>query len=192
MPAVTIELAGGLDLLFGNKKSLSLELPASPLTMRAVIALLQKHHLRERPELFVQGESVRPGILVLINEVDWELESQLEAEVKDGCVAGGKHGAAPFRSFLHTGPILNKITPLNPTPPSLQRHGVLHFHASRGLACAEGGGGGGGGWALRAPARPRLLLHNLPGTANLRHPLWLVVTTPPSAVRGTPAFASSM
>ena len=103
---VTIELAGGLDLLFGNKKSLSLELPASPLTMRAVIALLQKHHLRERPELFVQGESVRPGILVLINEVDWELESQLEAEVKDGCVAGQK--ALTFNSAAPS----NKVTPL--------------------------------------------------------------------------------
>ena len=84
MAAVTIELAGGLDLLFGNKKSLSLELPASPLTMRAVIALLQKHHLRERPELFVQGESVRPGILVLINDTDWEIEGGLESRVRDG------------------------------------------------------------------------------------------------------------
>jgi ubiquitin related modifier 1 len=83
---ITVELAGGLDLLFGNKKSLSLDAPAAPLTMRGVISLLREHHLRERPELFVQGESVRPGILVLINEVDWELEAQLEAEVKDGCV----------------------------------------------------------------------------------------------------------
>ena len=114
MAAVTIELAGGLDLLFGNKKSLSLELPASPLTMRAVIALLQKHHLRERPELFVQGESVRPGILVLINEVDWELESQLEAEVKDGCVAAKSAGGA-FSFFFFA---KNEQLPPPPHPPS--------------------------------------------------------------------------
>lgn len=83
---LTIELAGGLDLLFGNKKTLTLDAPTAPLSMRALISLLREFHLRERPELFVQGEGVRPGILVLINEVDWELEAQLEAEVKDGCV----------------------------------------------------------------------------------------------------------
>lgn len=115
MAAVTIELAGGLDLLFGNKKSLSLELPASPLTMRAIIALLQKHHLRERPELFVQGESVRPGILVLINEVDWELESQLEAEVKDGCVAAKSTGGA-FSFFREKRALTITTTP--PHPPA--------------------------------------------------------------------------
>ena len=85
-----IEFAGGLDLLFAHQKRLDLDvsLPpgASSLTMRAVIALLRADHLRERPELFVAGDSVRPGILVLINEVDWELEAQLEAEVKEGCV----------------------------------------------------------------------------------------------------------
>ena len=82
-----VEFAGGLDLLFDHKKRLDLDVPdAASLTMRAVIALLRAAHLRERPELFVAGDSVRPGILVLINEVDWELESQLEAEVKEGCV----------------------------------------------------------------------------------------------------------
>jgi ubiquitin related modifier 1 len=30
--------------------------------------------LTERAELFVKGTSVRPGILVLINDTDWELK----------------------------------------------------------------------------------------------------------------------
>lgn len=33
----------------------------------------KENWLKERPELFVKGDSVRPGILVLINEADWEL-----------------------------------------------------------------------------------------------------------------------
>ena len=33
---------------------------------------------QERAELFVTGESVRPGILVLVNSTDWELLGQLD------------------------------------------------------------------------------------------------------------------
>lgn len=29
--------------------------------------------LKERPELFIQDDTVRPGILVLVNDADWEL-----------------------------------------------------------------------------------------------------------------------
>jgi len=38
---------------------------------------------KRRPELFAQGDSVRPGILVLVNDSDWELEGELEYELKD-------------------------------------------------------------------------------------------------------------
>ena len=34
--------------------------------------------VQERVELFVMGESVRPGILVLVNGTDWELLGQLD------------------------------------------------------------------------------------------------------------------
>ncbi|KAJ3072637.1 Ubiquitin- modifier 1 [Podochytrium sp. JEL0797] len=64
--------------------------------MRDLIAYTKDHQLKERPELFVQGDSVRPGILVLINDADWELEGELEyvLERKDVIV---------FISTLHGG-----------------------------------------------------------------------------------------
>lgn len=34
--------------------------------------------LRERLDLFMQGDSVRPGILVLVNDTDWELLGELD------------------------------------------------------------------------------------------------------------------
>ncbi|KAJ8970309.1 hypothetical protein NQ317_000769 [Molorchus minor] len=34
---------------------------------------LRDNLLKERPELFLQDNSVRPGILVLVNDSDWEL-----------------------------------------------------------------------------------------------------------------------
>ncbi|KAF5928226.1 hypothetical protein HPG69_016599 [Diceros bicornis minor] len=41
--------------------------------IRNLLVWIKKNLLKERPELFLQGDSVRPGILVLINDADWEL-----------------------------------------------------------------------------------------------------------------------
>ena len=41
--------------------------------MSKLIEELKVNHLKEREELFVQENSVRPGIIVMINDVDWEL-----------------------------------------------------------------------------------------------------------------------
>ena len=49
-----------------------------------------------RSDMLVVDGSVRPGVLVLINDTDWELEGQLEAEVRAGDVV-------TFISTLHGG-----------------------------------------------------------------------------------------
>lgn len=69
---------------------------AAALDMRAVIRWMRDHLLKERPELFVSGDTVRPGILVLINEADWELEGGLKYAVQAGDVL-------TFISTLHGG-----------------------------------------------------------------------------------------
>jgi ubiquitin related modifier 1 len=51
---------------------------------------------KERPEMFVQGGVVRPGILVLVNDADWELCGGAEAVVEDG-------DEISFISTLHGG-----------------------------------------------------------------------------------------
>jgi ubiquitin related modifier 1 len=95
---LTAELAGGLHLLFANQKKLDLDLIPNAdgrVLLRAVIAELRDKHVKDHPELFVSGDSVRPGILVLLNEVDWELEGSLDAELKDGdvvCFISTLHG----------------------------------------------------------------------------------------------------
>lgn len=43
------------------------------LTVGDVIQWARQHLLTERPELFVKGDTVRPGVLVLVNDCDWEL-----------------------------------------------------------------------------------------------------------------------
>ena len=84
---VRLELAGGLELLFGREKSFDVALPGAAPTVRALIAHARTVLLRERVELFAAGDSVRPGILVLVNDVDWELEGMLDCVLHDGdCV----------------------------------------------------------------------------------------------------------
>ena len=43
-------------------------------TMETLISTLKSEYLCERPELFVDGDTIRPGILCLINDADWDLE----------------------------------------------------------------------------------------------------------------------
>ncbi|KAJ3200999.1 hypothetical protein HDU82_008450, partial [Entophlyctis luteolus] len=114
---VELQFSGGMELLFDNCKSLKVSLPPECATMRDVIAFTKTHYLKDRPELFVQGDSVlvpvcpygllltailsagggaRPGILVLINDADWELEGELEYRVQRGDVI-------VFISTLHGG-----------------------------------------------------------------------------------------
>lgn len=76
---VTLEFTGGAELLFGNKKRNNVLLPLqeSPWTLKLLLQWIKSNMLKEREELFICGDSVRPGILVLVNETDWELIGEL-------------------------------------------------------------------------------------------------------------------
>ncbi|TFK53061.1 ubiquitin-related modifier 1 [Heliocybe sulcata] len=95
-----VEFGGGLELLFSNEKKHALTLPArvpadnstspapseketKPLDIAYLIHWLRDHRLKERAELFMENDTVRPGILVLINDTDWELEGEGGYEIKD-------------------------------------------------------------------------------------------------------------
>ena len=96
--ALKLEFAGGAELLFDGIKKHTVQLSAkeSPWTIKDLIGWIRANLLKERPELFVQGSTVRPGILVLINDTDWELLGELEYEIQNGDVI-------VFISTLHGG-----------------------------------------------------------------------------------------
>ncbi|MES1915039.1 MAG: hypothetical protein MHM6MM_007042 [Cercozoa sp. M6MM] len=98
MLELAVEFDGGLELLFGNQKQHTLQIDRSDdtISMRELIDYLRQNLLQERPELFVQDDSVCPGILVLINDADWELEGGLDATVNTG-------DTVVFISTLHGG-----------------------------------------------------------------------------------------
>ncbi|KAL4218902.1 Ubiquitin-related modifier 1 [Mactra antiquata] len=77
--------SGGAELLFDKKKKHDVNLPAkeTPWTIKDLLPWMKDNMLKERPELFIQGETVRPGILVLINDADWELMGELDYSIQN-------------------------------------------------------------------------------------------------------------
>ncbi|KAK6481076.1 ubiquitin-related modifier 1 [Huso huso] len=80
-----LEFGGGAELLFGGVKDHHVKLPSQsePWNVKQLLAWIKTNLLRERPELFIQGDTVRPGILVLINDADWELMGELDYMLED-------------------------------------------------------------------------------------------------------------
>uniref|UniRef100_A0A1E1W1W1 Ubiquitin-related modifier 1 homolog n=1 Tax=Pectinophora gossypiella TaxID=13191 RepID=A0A1E1W1W1_PECGO len=89
---ISLNFGGGAELLVDKIKKHNIELPAlnkylpgcqkEKWTIRELLLWIKDNLLKERPELFMQGESVRPGILVLVNDADWELCGELEYELQ--------------------------------------------------------------------------------------------------------------
>lgn len=87
--------------MFEGKKRLDLELPEEGgaglcWTMERLIEELKRKHLKEKEEMFVQGQSVRPGIIVLVNDTDWELLETTKYRLENG-------DQVAFISTLHGG-----------------------------------------------------------------------------------------
>lgn len=85
--------------MFENKKQLDIELESEDMKMEQFIDYLKRHHLKDKEEMFVSGNSVRPGIIVLVNDTDWELLDTVNYKIEN------KDNVA-FISTLHGGWVL--------------------------------------------------------------------------------------
>ncbi|KAF2140510.1 uncharacterized protein K452DRAFT_288595 [Aplosporella prunicola CBS 121167] len=87
---ITVEFTGGLEMLFSNQRKHNIPLPdkdesGSPANIAFLVRYLCEHIMEDhRKELFVLDDTVRPGILVLINDADWELEGEDKYELQKG------------------------------------------------------------------------------------------------------------
>ncbi|KAF2196722.1 ubiquitin related modifier 1 [Delitschia confertaspora ATCC 74209] len=85
---ITVEFTGGLEMLFSNQRKHELKLPAKdeseePANIAFLVRYLCENVMKDpRKDLFVLDDSVRPGILVLINDADWELEGEDMYEIQ--------------------------------------------------------------------------------------------------------------
>ncbi|KAL0280299.1 UNVERIFIED_CONTAM: hypothetical protein PYX00_001637 [Menopon gallinae] len=83
---LVLEFGGGAELLFDNVKKHNISLnrdDQKQWTIRKLLQWIKENMLKERKEFFIQGDSVRPGILVLVNESDWELVGELDYVLED-------------------------------------------------------------------------------------------------------------
>ncbi|KAJ8660145.1 hypothetical protein O0I10_004004 [Lichtheimia ornata] len=85
---INVEFSGGMELLFDNVRKHTISLPAQteggqPAKLQDLIFHIRDKMMTEKKDLFVDGDTVRPGILVLVNNVDWELCDELEYELQD-------------------------------------------------------------------------------------------------------------
>jgi ubiquitin related modifier 1 len=62
------------------------------MTVKDLIDYLKRNHLKEKEEMFVSGDSVRPGIIVLINDTDWELLDTLNYKIDNVAFISTLHG----------------------------------------------------------------------------------------------------
>ena len=70
---IKCEFSGGLETLFDNQKTLSVEINEGS-NIQDLLNILRNSHLKKTPELFVTTDNrIRAGVLVLINDDDWEL-----------------------------------------------------------------------------------------------------------------------
>jgi len=88
-----IVFGGGLELLFSNERAHAVAIPSTvpqiggkevPADLNFLIHWLRDKLLKERPELFMENGTLRPGILVLVNDTDWELEGEGDYQLRDG------------------------------------------------------------------------------------------------------------
>ncbi|EEB08461.1 ubiquitin family protein Urm1 [Schizosaccharomyces japonicus yFS275] len=89
--SIRVELCGGLDLLFNKQKELTVQL--TDIGQNATVGdliqyMTNKIEDESKCELFVMDGSVRPGIIILVNDQDWELldKEDYVLETKDNVV----------------------------------------------------------------------------------------------------------
>ncbi|KAJ1950398.1 Ubiquitin- modifier 1 [Linderina macrospora] len=85
---VKVEFTGGLELIMKDKaKQATVTLPAltdgEPTTIRQVILYVRDNLVADKPQLFSTDDTVRPGVLVMINDSDWEVEGDIAYQVQD-------------------------------------------------------------------------------------------------------------
>lgn len=101
MVKVKVEFLGGLDVIFGKQRTHNLIVDGNgvpEVTVGHLIDYIVANMIKSPrdEEVFIENDTIRPGILTLINDTDWELEGGKECVLEDGDIVS-------FTSTLHGG-----------------------------------------------------------------------------------------
>ncbi|CEF69617.1 Ubiquitin-related modifier 1 [Strongyloides ratti] len=96
---VELQFGGGVEMIFNNQKSIKINLDNNKKwTVKDILEWLLENLMKdcETPEIFIVNGNVRPGILVLINDCDWEILDGVNTVINNNDVI-------TFISTLHGG-----------------------------------------------------------------------------------------
>ena len=101
MVNVKVEFLGGLDVIFEKQRTHKLNVPSNSgeeVTVGTLIDYIVEKMIKNPGDkcVFIENDTVRPGILTLINDTDWELEGEKDYVLEDGAIVS-------FTSTLHGG-----------------------------------------------------------------------------------------
>ena len=93
---IKVELGGGLELLFDKKKDFEIEINKNQCIIKdVIISMLNK--IKGNSNLFASQDGIiKPGIIVLYNDADWEIYEKEETKVENKDIIS-------FISTLHGG-----------------------------------------------------------------------------------------
>jgi len=98
--SITTEFTSGLQILFNNVKKHNVVLPETdkPWTLGLLLFWIKENLLvdKDKCDLFMKGHTVRPGIIVAVNDQDWELLGNVKYQIKN-------NDNITFISTLHGG-----------------------------------------------------------------------------------------
>lgn len=97
---IKVEFLGGLDVIASSVRDHKVTLPyeEGEATMKEAVNYIAENLVTDPKDIpvFIEDGTVRAGILVLINDTDWELEGKEDYVVENGDVL-------IFTSTLHGG-----------------------------------------------------------------------------------------
>lgn len=97
MVSITVEFLGGLDVIVNKQRIHQVQIDGGA-NVKSLITYIADQMITNKNdvEVFLEDGTIRPGILTLINDTDWELEGGEEYVLEDRDVIS-------FTSTLHGG-----------------------------------------------------------------------------------------
>lgn len=93
---IVVELGGGLETVFDNKRNFDVEIEGDKATVKDLIDTMKTKYLTGNSDYFVTQAGLRAGILVLVNDADWSLSGEEETPIQN-------KDKVSFISTLHGG-----------------------------------------------------------------------------------------
>lgn len=79
---IKVELGGGLEGVFENKREFDVELKKETATVKDLVEEMKANFLKGNPDFFYANGGLRAGILVLVNDADWSLTGEDESPLE--------------------------------------------------------------------------------------------------------------